>query len=173
MTGRNKKMKKLISKFRGLFLKSTRLVISPGPHALANYKISSLTVDPFETKSGYITKGSNPYEAIGTYGAFSPGSIINPMYFAIWSLIEKQFGVSDVQLLIEGPGLNSVVVLANNPTVGLPYVIMIDYKTMKIEKFYFKENEQIIWVDGSNKRNFTVRRNYDTQYKELIVVVDP
>jgi hypothetical protein len=159
----------------GWFLKDSRLVIKPGSHDAAVYDVPMLTVVPMETYRFRMHKDTpeNQWpQAIGTYGAVWPGSVFEPFNTVVWLLIEQQFGLKDVMAQVSAPGFNDILIMANNPTVGYPYIIIVDCEAMKVGRFNLSEKEEQVWQDHTG-RNFIVRRNSDSDYKEFIVTVDP
>jgi len=156
----------------GWFLKDSRLVIRPGIHCEQRYDVAMLTVEPAGAYHYQIQKFTGYAAATGTYGAFKPWSIATPFSTAIMLVLEQQLGIKDVTATVEAIGYHSIIILANNPTIGKPYIEIVDFNTMRIAIFYLIENEEHIWQDSTG-RNFIIRRNPDSSNKEFEITVDP
>ena len=104
------------------FYKDSHLVIRPGAHDEQSYDVAMLTVEPVKSYKFKIIKFSSPAEATGTYGAIKPWSIESPFSTAVQLLFEQQFNYKDVTATIEASNYPTILIFANNPTIGKPYI---------------------------------------------------
>ena len=146
----------------------THMVLKPGEKIGYDvYDIILRTVDTSqETK---MDRHTNQLEITGTYGFWpdipGPGFIIK----ALWELIASFGGRMDV---VATNRTNDVAISINNPTIGYPYAVFVEWSTGRRERHNYYADESFAHTD-SNGRVYAITRHEDSeQCKEWTVMVN-
>ena len=152
-------------------IKPSRMVLKPGKN-IGNdeYDLILSTVDTsVETK---LNKTTKEIDITGTYG-FWP-TIPGPVFVikALWDLLMSFGGRMDVVVTNRA---NDIAISINNPTIGYPYAVFVEWSTNRSERHDYYVNESFEHTD-SHGRVYTITRHEDSEgdvaYKEWTVMVN-